>query len=173
MPDHHYKETVRYWGSLALLYIVYPLWCPYGLMVLNLIVYSYTAREIERVFRGHMGRQRSRAARRARAEQRNFYFLHFLCIQMQRCFRGYYSRKYKHNQERRKEYCRIIAEKGREAVAQMAAYAQEQAEREAEDAVYQKQQQFAKLAQNLHHLTSTAHVRGVYNPVMELVEVGH
>lgn len=132
---------------------------------------SYAAGEIERVFRGHMGRKKTRRMALQKQHTRHVYYLHYLCIQMQRCFRGYYSRKYKHDQARRKQYCRMIEEKGKEIVEKMAIYAQEQAEREAEEARIKRETDFSKLAENLHHLTSTAHIRGVYNPVIDFVDV--
>lgn len=65
----------------------------------------------------------------------------------------------------------MIEEKGKEVVEQMARYAQEQAEREAEESRIRRETEFSKLAENLHHLTSTAHIRGVYNPVIDYVDV--
>lgn len=132
---------------------------------------SYAAGEIQRVFRGHMGRKRVRGMTLKKQHSRHLFYLHYLCIQLQRCFRGYYSRKYKHDQARRKRYCRMIEEKGKEVVEQMARYAQEQAEREAEESRIRRETEFSKLAENLHHLTSTAHIRGVYNPVIDYVDV--
>lgn len=132
---------------------------------------SYAGNEIQRVFRGHMGRKKARAAADSKKNGRRMYYLHFLCIQMQRCFRGYYSRKYKHDQARRKQYCRMIEEKGQEIVDQMAEYARIQAEREAEEARAKREELFRTYAQNLHHLTSTSHIRGVYNPRIDCVNV--
>ena len=97
--------------------------------------------------------------------------MHFLCIQLQRCFRGYYSRKYKHDQARRKLYCRMIEQKGQEILDEMAEYARIQAEREAEEARLKREELFKTYAQSLHHLTSTAHVRGVYNPRLDCYNV--
>jgi hypothetical protein len=41
------------------------------------------------------------------------------------------------------------------------------------DAIHenQKQKDFKYLTQNLHHLVSTKHVRGVYNPRVQVMEV--
>lgn len=55
-------------------------------------------------------------------------FLHYMVIQLQRCFRGYYSRKYKQDHARRKQYCRMIEEKGRLVLEGMERYLMEQTE---------------------------------------------
>lgn len=51
-----------------------------------------------------------------------------MVIQLQRCFRGYYSRKYKQDHARRKQYCRMIEEKGRMVLEGMEKYLSEQSE---------------------------------------------
>lgn len=56
------------------------------------------------------------------------FYLHYLVGQLQRCFRGYYSRKYKQDHARRKQYCRMIEEKGRVVLEGMEKYFLEQAE---------------------------------------------
>lgn len=55
-------------------------------------------------------------------------FLHYMVLQLQRCFRGYYSRKYKQDHARRKQYCRMIEEKGRLVLEGMERYLMEQTE---------------------------------------------
>lgn len=131
---------------------------------------SYTANEIQRVFRGHMGRQKANEEAGRKRTRRNLYYINYLCIQLQRCFRGYYSRKYKQDHSRRKQYCRFLEDKHIEVLNQMNQYAFEQAEREADILREKRQEEFTNLAKNLHHLLSTRHIRGVYNPIMHLVE---
>lgn len=46
-----------------------------------------------------------------------------------------------------------------------------QFQHEAEEARIKRDDKFRNLAQNLHHLMSTKHVRGVYNPQLDLMEV--
>jgi hypothetical protein len=89
----------------------------------------------------------------------------YLCIQIQRCFRGYYSRKYKHDQARRREYVRMILEQGESVRAGLAQYASELAEREENDKLAEKDQNFRDLAKDLHHLVSTKRIPGVYRPL--------
>lgn len=92
------------------------------------IIISYAANEIQRVFRGMVGRVKSLSEALLKKQNRQLYYLHYLCIQIQRCFRGYHSRKYKQDQARRKRYIRTLEEKRREILEQMQKYAFEQAE---------------------------------------------
>lgn len=78
--------------------------------------------------RGIVGRMKSFSEALIKRQNRQLYYLHFLCIQIQRCFRGYHSRKYKHDQARRKLYIRSLEEKRLEVLEQMQKYAFEQAE---------------------------------------------
>lgn len=96
------------------------------IFVLHLLRFS--ANEIQRLLRGILGRSRAMNASRQKQQDRHAAFLHYLCIQLQRCFRGFYSRKYKHDQHRRKQYCRMIAEQGEKIIDKMHQYSEEQAE---------------------------------------------
>ena len=97
-------------------------------MLINYQIFSFKANEIQRVFRGHIGRVITRERRRDLLESRELSFFTYLCIQLQKCFRGYYSRKYKHDQARRKQYCRMLIEKGELVRQNIQQYAQELAE---------------------------------------------
>lgn len=94
----------------------------------------------------------------------------YLCIQMQKSFRGYYSRKYKHDQTRRKRYAAAVTEQGERVRLEMERYNQLQIEREAIEAQRKKEEEFKSYAKNLHHLVSTKQIRGIYNPSMEYLE---
>eukprot|EP01033_Poteriospumella_lacustris_P000690 gene690-487_t len=130
---------------------------------------SYAVNEIQRCFRGHRGRKEFRRRRRARQDWKHMSFLHYMVLQLQRCFRGYYSRKYKQDHARRKQYCRMIEEKGRLVLEGMERYLMEQTEMLAEEAKEKRDKEFKSLAQNLHHLMSTQHIRGVFNPIPQYV----
>jgi hypothetical protein len=147
---------------------------------------SFQANEIQRVFRGHLGRLYVREKRREKWEAKELSFFTYLCIQLQKCFRGYYSRKYKHDQARRKQYCRMLIEQGELVRQNLQKYAEELAEvrmgacfvscqmcntpgdrpqREESEMEKKKEEEFNKLAENLHHLVSTTRIPGVYKPV--------
>ena len=128
------------------------------------------ATEVERVFRGHVGRKKVRAAKDAQRQHRMGHMYMFFAIQLQRCFRGFYSRKYRQNHERRKAMLQEVVDKGEAVRRAMYEYAVEQAIREERERDEKDVSDFRNLAENLHHLLSTKQQRGVYNPPQEYVE---
>jgi hypothetical protein len=136
-----------------------------------LILCSCAAREIERVHRGHMGRKKSRHQLKKRNEGRLLSMFFFFVIQLQRSFRGYYSRKYKHNFYVRKRYIRDLAVKGDEVRVRLEEYNRIVAERELMDQERRTDATFKTHAENLHHLMSTRQIRGVFNPPEEFLNV--
>ena len=92
------------------------------------LMFSDAATEVERVFRGHLGRIRARNALQDRTEARQICLFQYFAIQMQRSFRGYYSRKYKRNHASRKAYVRTVIDKNNQVLAMMENYANEQAQ---------------------------------------------
>jgi hypothetical protein len=89
---------------------------------------SFKVNEIQRVFRGHLGRSIARNKLKELDEARQLSLFNYLCIQLQKCFRGYYSRKYKHDQNRRKQYCKMLVEQGELVRQNLQKYAEEMAE---------------------------------------------
>jgi hypothetical protein len=89
---------------------------------------------IQRVFRGHIGRRLAADARGDRSEKRLASFFTYFVMQMQRCFRGYYSRKYRSNHADRKKFIGDLEETGRKVREMMFNYSVEQAAREEQDA---------------------------------------
>jgi hypothetical protein len=134
---------------------------------------SDAATELERVFRGHLGRTRARNALHSRVELRQICLFQYFAVQIQRSFRGYYSRKYKRNHAARKAYFKEVADKNKEVLAMMENYANAQALRDAEDEQAEKDRSFKAYAENLHHLISTKTTPGVFNPPEEVMEVPH
>ncbi len=122
------------------------------------------ALQIQRCFRGHMGRKWINRLKAQRVRERKFSRFVYFAIQIQRSFRGFYSRKYRRNNAKRRQFIRDLEEKSIAVREMQAQYAQEQEEREAlerEQAALDSQRKFAS---NLHHLVSTSHMPGIYNP---------
>lgn len=131
---------------------------------------NYYAIEIQRAFRGFVGRGR---ALQEEGKKLSFYekaYFNYNAVEIQKNFRGYYSRKYKHNQEKRKRYCERIVRDGNKRREAMENYAEEQRIRMEIEERERKQDEFRNLAQGLNHLVSTAHIRGVYNPNIEFLD---
>jgi hypothetical protein len=99
-----------------------------ALVVFYSSVFSYAAGEIQRCFRGLMGRKKAKSEVLRKRTTRQLHYINYLVIQLQRCFRGFYSRKYKRDHAKRKQYARMIAEKGEDVLNKMKQYAFEQTE---------------------------------------------
>lgn len=91
-----------------------------------LLFTSYAANEIQRVIRGIMGRQRALDHLQQKLENRQLSLFHYFCIQLQRSFRGYYSRKYKHNMAKRREDVNKLDATNKAVLASMEEYAKNQ-----------------------------------------------
>ena len=87
---------------------------------------SYAANEIQRAFRGHLGRKKASNSLKNKYDNRQLSLFHYLCIQIQKSFRGYYSRKYKQSMRKRKGYCQRIFEEGEKVRKMMEQYSEEQ-----------------------------------------------
>jgi hypothetical protein len=87
---------------------------------------SYYARELQRVYRGHLGRRATRTVLEARIAGRTAAVRHACARVIQACFRGFSSRKYRHDFYARKAYIAEIAAKGEALRVQLAAQLDEQ-----------------------------------------------
>ena len=128
------------------------------------------ATEVERVFRGHVGRKKVQAAKGDKGKRQKEHVYMFFALQLQRAFRGFYSRKYRQNHARRKAMLQEVVDKGEAVRRTMYEYAVQQAVREEADRDEKDDREFKGLAVNLHHLLSTHQQRGVYNPPPEYLE---
>ena len=106
-----------------------------------------------------------------KAASRNYAIFQYFALQLQKCFRGYYSRKYRQNHHLRKKYLRNVKSAGERVRQSMEAYAEQIRQDEEEKAFKEKEDNFKRLTENLHHLVSTRHISGVYNPRVNLMEV--
>ena len=79
-------------------------------------------------------------------------------------YRGYYSRKYEHDFYARKRYLHHVETKNDEVRKNLEEYHKTSAQNEQKRQEQAARTEFAELAGNLHHLTSTKAVPGVYNP---------
>eukprot|EP01038_Epipyxis_sp_PR26KG_P013571 gene13571-18212_t len=131
---------------------------------------NFACTTIQRCLRGHFGRLRSSTNLNNRLQTKQLSIFNYFCIQIQKCFRGYYSRKYKRDHSQRKKYVRMLEEQGAKIREKMKQYAEELESQEAIEKQEQRLNDFRKLASNLHHLISTKHMSGVYNPKLQFVE---
>lgn len=128
----------------------------------------YACKQISRVFRGHCGRRECERLAQALEEQALQCMFHYQASVIQHVFRGFYSRKYKHDFRARKAYIANILAKSSELRLQLAANRERAAQEEQERKLREMQDEFKKVAQKLHHLLSTKSRPGVYNPPFAL-----
>jgi hypothetical protein len=125
---------------------------------------SWYVREIQRVYRGHLGRHETRRLVDKRNASRAEAVRHYAASVVQRHFRGFYSRKHLSDFYARKAFVVAVTKKGEalrsELEAQFTANLQSRLDSEEAKA----REDFAKTAQGLHHLVSTRAQRGVWNP---------
>lgn len=126
--------------------------------------YNVAALEIERVFRGNVGRRCCRAERKKFHDYKTRAKYNYFVIYIQRCFRGYYSRKYKQNYAERKKYVESVVNTAAAVREKTAQYLAEQTDRLRAEQEQAANDEFISLAQNLHHLVGTQQIRGIYNP---------
>ena len=89
-------------------------------------------------------------------------------VHAQRAFRGYYSRRYRHDYNARKAYILSVVEKGEQLRARLQEHLRAQRDGAARAMKGDAEQEFAEVTANLHHLVSTKNIPGVYNsPYMQ------
>lgn len=132
---------------------------------------NLAATEIERVVRGHAGRLICHRKYEEKASARSFAIFQYFALQLQKCFRGYYSRKYRQNHHLRKLYLQNVKTAGERVRQSMEDYANKIRQDEEDKAYRENQDHFNHLTENLHHLVSTRQIPGVYNPRVNLMNV--
>ena len=117
---------------------------------------------VQRVHRGVVARKLAAARRAARARREARAIYHYHATLAQRTFRGFYSRRYRHDFRARRRYVEAVVATGealRERLDQRRA-ARELDDQAADDA--RRAGALAAAARHLHHLVSTASAPGVY-----------
>lgn len=123
----------------------------------------HLALRMERVYRGHLGRLSFEESQQERDRALRLAFWAENAIMIQRIFRGFSSRKTKHNFYLRKHYLASVAAKGEEIRAEVDRhYFESKAVHEHQTAVA-RLESFEKVVGSLHHMLSTGSCAGVYN----------
>lgn len=87
---------------------------------------SFYAREIQRVYRGHLGRRRTRLIIERRIAAAAQSMRHVAAVAIQRVFRGHLSRRLRHDFHARKAYISAVHAQGEALRAQLQAQLDEQ-----------------------------------------------
>ena len=125
--------------------------------------WDYHGLIVERIVRGHLGRQKARRMRIARDSflQRTYFDIYATTIQLR--FRGFHSRKYLHNFHARKAYVDAVVHKGDAVRAQLQVQLEQQVLERTREQERTGRESVRHLATRLHHLRSTASCAGIYN----------
>lgn len=118
---------------------------------------------IQRYFRGHKARERFIKRKYIDNQLKLDCYFSAQAVVIQKHFRGYYCRKYVHDFYARKEYMRFLEYKNEEIQKQMQDYYEKTSKEDEERREANARKEFRELARNLHHLSSTKTVPGVYN----------
>jgi hypothetical protein len=119
--------------------------------------------KIQRFIRGHFARAKwtELVQRRDRLQEKMVF--DYYAEQMQKIWRGHFSRRYKHDFWARKEYLEKIVSQGAALKEELDGYAAEQARADEERRAERREKEFKKVTRNLHHLLSTKSSPGIYN----------
>jgi hypothetical protein len=127
---------------------------------------------IKRVYRGYRTRKSFwKLLNQALSHQRREFFSS-AAVSIQRIYRGYYSRKYLHDFYARKKYLKYIEGKNQRRLEKMNKYKEQLIADEQKRQEDYARMEFYKLSTNLHHLTSTRAVPGVYKALEEVSDFG-
>eukprot|EP01016_Furgasonia_blochmanni_P048812 TRINITY_DN7334_c0_g1_i1.p1 TRINITY_DN7334_c0_g1~~TRINITY_DN7334_c0_g1_i1.p1 ORF type:complete len:203 (+),score=44.34 TRINITY_DN7334_c0_g1_i1:336-944(+) len=119
---------------------------------------------IQRFFRAFAARRKFINNTTKRINDRNYIYFSNQAKTIQRYYRGYYCRKYIHDFYARKNYLKFIQVKNEEVREQINNHYKKLKEDEERRREHVARAEFTELAKNLHHLTSTNNIPGVYNP---------
>jgi len=123
---------------------------------------------IQRIFRGHMGRQTSSKENRDKSRRERMAMFHYHALLVQKYFRGFYSRRYYHDFFARKAYIQSVVVKSNALREKLATQLANQRREEEEKKAAESHEEFKKVTQNLHHLVSTTATPGIYqSPYMQ------
>lgn len=125
---------------------------------------------IERCARGHLGRQRARRLRIERDTRWQRAIFDAVATTVQKRFRAFHTRKYRHNFYARKAYVASVLRKGDMVRDELKARMEEQVRDRLEKQEVQARERVTALSQRLHHLRSTTTCAGIYNSAYH---VGH
>ena len=119
--------------------------------------------EVERVFRGFVGRDRWRKAVADRRADEQLAFFHYESNLLQKTFRGYYSRKYFHDFHARKAYIQSVMANSQALKGTLEEHSKTQQLEEEKRQAAAARVEFETITKNLHHLVSTKSQPGIYN----------
>lgn len=126
-------------------------------------VWRARAITLERVYRGHLGRNHYEDTQQQRDARTRRAFWNSSAALVQKIWRGFYSRKHIHNFYLRKAYLDSVAQTGQERRAELDEHYEHLYEMEMQRVQQDRLEKFEKVVGSLHHMLSTGSCAGVYN----------
>ena len=123
----------------------------------------HACRSIQRVYRGHLARDKCARLEDAKRSDIRMGFFHYQAHIVQKSFRGYYSRRYYHDFYARKAYISSIMHKSDALKRQLQEHRTKLERKQAAERETDARMEFEKVTENLHHLLSTSAQAGIYN----------
>lgn len=121
------------------------------------------AAELQRVYRGFVGRSITAARKAARKVAKQRLLSDSFAEIAQKIWRGFNSRKRKHDYHARKEYIRTIVDKSSELQKRIEEYAEEARKEDAKHKAEKRREIFEEKSARLNYLVSTKAQPGVFN----------
>lgn len=121
------------------------------------------ATHLQRILRGFLAREIATHRSMMRDKGRAQMLWHFSARTIQKTFRAFYSRRYKHSYYERKAYLQAVAIKDQNVREVSEAVAERQYDERMQLQDEKERAEFDALTADLHHLRSTANIPGVYN----------
>ena len=118
---------------------------------------------IQRIQRGVMARGRAAREVDAKAARREAVMQSLWASEIQRTFRGYYSRRYIHDVAARRAYIQQVISQGEQLRRDVEQRQFDETNSKWKDDQDENKKTFSKAAARLHHLISTKSIPGVYN----------
>jgi len=129
---------------------------------------AYMAREIQRLMRGFFGRKRFRERKKGYVLSCERLIFDFYAEQIQKMWRGYRSRRYKHDFWARKKYLGAVKRRGEELREELETHMKNQERIAKTKEESNRKKELESVTRNLHHLLSTKSCPGIYkNPYFE------
>ncbi len=120
--------------------------------------------KFQKAYRAHLARVRFQVKREAEINRRNVEYFAAQATVIQRYFRGFHKRKYIHDFYARKQFLDNQMKNDKRFLDELYKRSEEEHIEEERRREAVARQEFSELAKNLHHLSSTHQIPGVYNP---------
>lgn len=118
---------------------------------------------LERVYRGHLGRNTYEETQQDRDDRTRRAFWNSSATLVQKLWRGFYSRKHVHNFYLRKAYLDSVAQAGEHRRAELDDHFEKLYEMDMQRQQQERLEKFEKVVGSLHHMLSTGSCAGIYN----------